>query len=58
MNTATAAELQTLPGIGPKLAAEILKARQKKPFTSWAEVDAVPGIGPKLIERLREHATW
>ncbi|WP_448515408.1 DUF655 domain-containing protein [Parathermosynechococcus lividus] len=58
LNTATAAELQTLPGIGPKLAAEILKARQKKPFTSWAEVDAVPGIGPKLIERLREHATW
>ncbi len=57
LNTATAAELQTLPGIGPKLAAEILKARQQHPFTSWAEVEAVPGIGPKLLERLQERAT-
>ncbi|XFA73210.1 phospholipase D-like domain-containing protein [Thermosynechococcaceae cyanobacterium Okahandja] len=57
LNTATAAELQTLPGVGPKLAAEILKARQQKPFTSWAEVDAVPGIGPKLLQRLQEQAT-
>lgn len=58
LNTATAAELQTLPGVGPKLAAEIIRAREQKPFQSLADLDAVPGVGPKLLERLRDRVTW
>ncbi|WNC44740.1 phospholipase D-like domain-containing protein [Thermosynechococcus sp. GLH187] len=58
LNTATAEELQTLPGVGPKLAAEIIRAREQKPFQSLADLDAVPGVGPKLLERLRDRVTW
>ncbi|BAY52449.1 hypothetical protein NIES2134_124810 [Thermostichus vulcanus NIES-2134] len=58
LNTATAAELETLPGVGPKLAAEIIRAREQKAFNSLADLDAVPGVGPKLLDRLRDRVTW
>jgi competence ComEA-like helix-hairpin-helix protein len=50
INTASQAELEALPYVGPKLAQAIIKAR---PFSSLADLDArVKGIGPKLLERL------
>ena len=51
LNTATAAELASLPGIGPKTAAQIIRAR---PLKDIAALDALPGFGPKTIEALRE----
>lgn len=54
LNTATAEELCTLPGIGEVLAARILAYREAHgPFGSLEELDNVSGIGEKLVEALR-----
>jgi competence protein ComEA len=50
LNRASAAELEQLPGIGPKLAERIIANR---PFKSVEDLEAVPGIGPKTLEKLR-----
>jgi competence protein ComEA len=53
INTATSAELETLPGIGPALAERILTYRTENgPFTSLADLDNVSGIGPAMLEQL------
>ena len=58
LNTASLEELQALPGVGPKLAKQIVAARQQKPFTSLEDLDRVPGVGPKLLEKLKDRVTW
>ncbi|MDO4242616.1 MAG: ComEA family DNA-binding protein [Actinomyces sp.] len=58
INTATASELETLPGIGPALAARIVEHRQANgPFTSVEDLTDVPGIGSTRMEALREAVT-
>jgi competence protein ComEA len=53
LNTATIAELETLPRVGPVLAAKIISWRQEHGrFTAVKELDAVDGVGPKLLEAL------
>ena len=51
--TATAPELESLPGIGPGLAKEIVAYRQKHAFHSVDDLINVPGIGPKRLQRIR-----
>ncbi len=54
LDTATATDLQTLPGIGPALAARIIDYRTTHPHISSVDaLDEVPGIGPSLIEKIR-----
>jgi len=54
LNTATAAELDRLPGIGPTLAGAIVQYRdQNGPFRSVEELLNVPGIGPTRFAQLR-----
>ncbi|MBV8081113.1 MAG: ComEA family DNA-binding protein [Actinobacteria bacterium] len=54
LNTATAEQLDALPGIGPVTAEKIVAYRQAHgPFTSVDDLDAIPGIGPSRIENLR-----
>ena len=53
LNEATADELSTLPGIGEKRAAEIIRTREQRPFRSVSDLVRVPGIGPKMLGRLR-----
>lgn len=55
VNRASQAELQMLPGIGPKLSQRILDTRQQRRFATVEELRRVPGIGPKTLEKLRPH---
>lgn len=58
INSATAAELEALPGIGPALAQRIVADRTSRgPFRSVNDLDRVRGIGPKIVESLRELVT-
>jgi len=54
LNTATAQQLDALPGIGPVTAQKIVDYRQAHgPFTSVDQLDAIPGIGAARIDNLR-----
>lgn len=50
LNTASQAELETLPGIGPVTARKIIRFREQNPFTRIEDLELVPGIGPKTME--------
>ena len=52
INAATQEELETLPGIGPKTAIAIIKARESQIFANLEDLDQVPGIGPKTLETI------
>jgi len=55
LNTATAAQLDQLDGVGPSTARKILAYRQSKGgFRTVNELDQVPGIGPQRLAALRD----
>jgi competence protein ComEA len=53
-NTADAAALETLPGLGPARAAAIVAARCARPFRALEDLARVPGIGARTRERLAQ----
>ena len=58
LSSATADQLDELPGVGPITAQKILDYRAEHgPFRSVDDLDAVPGIGPTRIEQLRDLVT-
>ena len=58
INRASAAELEQLPGIGPKLAARIVAYREEHgPFQRKEELLNVPGIGTKKFARIKDRIT-
>jgi competence protein ComEA len=55
LNTATVAELDTLPGVGPVTAAAIVAFRDANGrFTDVEQLGDVDGIGPARLEKLRD----
>ena len=53
INTATAEQLQQLPGIGATKAKAIVKHRQKQSFKSVEDLAKVKGIGEALLSKIK-----
>jgi len=55
LSTATAAQLEELPEVGPATAAKIVAYREANgPFSSVDQLLEVPGIGEKTLEAFRD----
>ena len=58
LNSATSAQLDTLPGVGPSTAKAIISYRNRKgPFGKVEDLLNVPGIGPAKVGALRDQVT-
>ncbi len=58
INTASQELLETLPGIGPVLAAKIIAYRQEiGVFNSIEEIEQVAGIGPSKFNQIKDYIT-
>ena len=58
INTASALDLERLPGIGEKRAQDIVAYREEHgPFQSIEELDNVSGIGTGILSGLRDYVT-
>ncbi len=58
LNTATSAQLETLPGVGPVLAQRIIEYRdQHGGFRSVGDLRQVTGIGDARYEQLKDLVT-
>jgi competence protein ComEA len=56
INTASASELELLPGVGAQRAAAIVAVRKKRGgFRRPEDLIEVEGIGQVLLERMRPH---
>lgn len=58
LNTATAEQLQMIPGIGPAISESIIVYRDTNgPFTKVEDILNVKGVGESLLSRILIYAT-
>lgn len=58
INTADAASLEQVKGIGPAKASAIVQFREQNgPFTSVDDLVQVPGLGEKTVAQIREQVS-
>ena len=57
LNTATAKQLDLLPGVGEKAAKRIIEHRTKTPFAKVDDLRKVKGFGAKKLEKLKAFLT-
>ncbi len=58
LNRATPDDLRRLPGVGPMLAGQIIRARERQGrFAAPDDLLTVPGMGSKKFERIRDLVT-
>jgi competence protein ComEA len=54
INSANEMQLETLPGVGPKMAVRITEYRKTNgEFKSVDDLQKVKGIGPKLLQKIK-----
>lgn len=54
LNRGTAAELEALPGVGPGITAQIIRAREQRPFTKVEELQTRGLVTARVFAGLRE----
>lgn len=57
INTATVAELERLPSVGPVIAKRIVESRTPAPFGNCAALKTVKGIGVKRFAKIEPYCT-
>jgi competence protein ComEA len=55
INTATMAELELLPGVGPAIAERIVSYRKDNPFKARNQVMRIKGIGDKTFAKIKDY---
>ena len=54
INTASAAELELLPGIGPAMSERIINYRKEHPFQARNNIMRIKGIGKKTFHKIKD----
>ena len=57
INTASQAELESIPGIGPSKAQAVISFRSRHPFKKVEDIMRVKGIGRKTFLKLKPYLT-
>lgn len=56
LRTARRADLEALPGVGPRLAAEMQRVREERP--GRVDLEGIAGLGPRRRAVLERRLTW